>query len=413
MPEIDFNKLYFENNALIKRRVISEFPALTLASRQKDLSAIIDKVWQNGKQPDFYQEMFDTYNENLHKAISNPDPEVEKMLKNNVTRLAAAKANYITQQLSDAKKTASNREEYDRMAQGIINMANSTQAAEYNTAVHRNRIVKQWSQFEKDKRLLPNIEWLHTRSASPREIHLAYVGRIWPMNDPFWKDNHPGCVYNCKCDWKNTDSPATDNSGVNPVPASPGLEGNPFYTGEIYSEKHPYFDRVDKHIPDLGVLQNTDEIVYLNKTTENGKAFKEHYLCGFEPETIENRKIVNALLKEDAAMDIKLLPQIHASEAELRVRYYGKQYAETHPTKCPDCMADGVAFEFKTTGLKRFSDNILKASRQSDIAVIKLTTSPNTDWLKRFCEKQFTLSDRDNLKKIIVLIEDTVYTYTK
>lgn len=415
--EIDFNKLYFENNALIKKLVISEFPALTLAGRQKDLSAVIDKVWSNDKHPDFYQEIFDTYNDNLQRAIANPDPEVEKMLKNNVTRLAAAKAGYITQQIerckADSDGVVFSREEYEKRAQAVINVANSAQAAEYNTAVHRNRIVKQFDQFEKEKKLFPNIEWLHTRSATPREIHLAYVGRIWPMDDPFWKENHPGCVWNCKCDWKNTDEPATDNSGVTPVKASPGLEGNPYYTKEVFSNKHPYFSRIDKHIPDKGVLQNPDDIVYLNKATEKGKVFKEHYLCEFEPETIENRKIVNALLKEDAAKDIKLLPQIHASEAELRIRYYGKQYAETHPTKCPDCMADGNLLEFKKTSLKNFSINILKASKQGDIAVIKLSSKPDLEWLQRFCEKQFTLGDRQDLKKIIVMAEDSVYTYTK
>jgi hypothetical protein len=46
---------------------------------------------------------------------------------------------------------------------------------------------KEMNRFQETKRLFPNIEWLRTRSATPREVHLAYVGRVWPMDDPFFK----------------------------------------------------------------------------------------------------------------------------------------------------------------------------------------------------------------------------------
>ncbi|MBQ0016095.1 MAG: hypothetical protein KBT04_03855 [Bacteroidales bacterium] len=45
------------------------------------------------------------------------------------------------------------------------------QAAEANTATARARTAKQWAQFnDKDHRdLFPNLQWLPSRSATPRE----------------------------------------------------------------------------------------------------------------------------------------------------------------------------------------------------------------------------------------------------
>jgi len=361
--------------------------------------------------------IFDTYNNNLLRAVASDNEETAKLFKNNVSRLAAAKSNYTIQLLEKCKTDINgvkrSKEEYLKASKVVVGRANRAQAAEYNTTSHRCRVAKQWAQFEKEKRLFPNIEWLRTRSASPRELHLTYVGRIWPMDDPFLKNNTPGCIYNCKCDWKNTDAAPTDNSDIKQVAVSPGLEGNPYITNEIFTDKHPYFSRVEKHIPDVGVLHNPDDVVYLNKVTASGVKYKEHYLCLKETETVENVNIVEALVKNKVVKEATLLPRIHQSEVELRTRYYGKSYQEMHKTKCPDCLGDGMILEFKETTFKNLSENILKASKQSDIAVIKLAGKADKSWLERFCSKQFTLSDRSNLKKIIVVEDGNVFVYEK
>lgn len=279
--------------------------------------------------------------------------------------------------------------------------------------MHRARVVKQWEQFQGERHLYPNIEWLRTRSASPREIHLAYVGRVWAMNDPFWNSNQPGCTWNCKCSWKTTDAKPTDNNNIVQVEASAGLEGNPYYTHEIFTNKHPYFSRVNKHVPVLGPLRNTDEIAYIQKTTKSGHKYLEHFNCKDEKEIEENRRVVELLLSEGIVKDVALLPRIHASEVALRERYYGKEYNKIRPTKCPDCKADGTLLEFKETTLKNLSANILKAYKQGNIAVIKLDSNIDNDWMTRFCKKQFTLKDRNGLKKIIISTDEKTYVYSK
>ena len=395
---------------------ISEYPSLQLANRQTDLNNAVEQIWQ-GKSSELMRPIFDTYNDDLHRAVASDNEETAKMFKNNVSRIAAAKSNYTIQLLEKCKTDANgierSKDEYLRAAKVVVGRANRAQAAEYNTTSHRCRVAKQWGQFTKEKRLFPNIEWLRTRSASPRELHLTYVGRIWSMDDPFLRNNAPGCIYNCKCDWKNTDKAVTDNSDITPVPVSPGLEGNPYYTNEIFTDKHPYFSRVDKHIPDVGVLYNPDDIVYLNRVTASGVKYREHFLCLKEPETVENAKIVEALVKHKVVKEATLLPRIHTTETVLRERYYGEAYQAIHKTKCPDCLGDGMLLEFKSTDTNHLSRNILKASKQADIAVIKCTDIVSRSYLERFTAWQFGLKDRGNLQKIVVMAGEDVHVFVK
>ena len=395
---------------------ISEYPSLQLANRQTDLNSAVEQIWQ-GKGNELMRPIFDTYNDDLHRAVASDSEETAKLFKNNVSRLAAAKSNYTIQLLEGCKADINgverSKEEYLKAAKVVVGRANRAQAAEYNTTSHRCRVAKQWAQFTQEKRLFPNIEWLRTRSASPRELHLTYVGRIWSMDDKFLVNNTPGCIYNCKCDWKNTDKAATDNTDIKPVPVSPGLEGNPYYTDQIFTDKHPYFSRVDKHIPDVGVLYNPDDVVYMNKVTASGVKYKEHFLCLKEPETVENAKIVEALVKHKVVKEATLLPRIHTSETALRERYYGKAYQAIQKTKCPDCMGDGNLLEFKLTDANHLSKNVLKASQQADIAVIKCTDVVSKSYLERFANWQFSLDDRSNLKKIIVMTGEDVHVFVK
>ena len=64
-------------------------------------------------------------------------------------------------------------------------------------------------------------------------------------SDPFWSENQPGNLWNCKCDWEETDDPVTDG---NPTGAhhAKGLEGNPAETGEIFTDQSTYIRNAGK-----------------------------------------------------------------------------------------------------------------------------------------------------------------------
>jgi hypothetical protein len=153
-------------------------------------------------------------------------------------------------------------EEYRKNAKAVLNTFNRWQEAEYNASVSRSRTAKQWNDFNENpvkNELYPNLKWLPSRSAHQREEHISFYNRVWAKNDPFWASNQPGTLWNCKCDWEETDEPT---SGVTPdVQAAKGLKGNPGETGEAFSPDASYFTPNSlKNIPEMSYRDTLSEM---------------------------------------------------------------------------------------------------------------------------------------------------------
>lgn len=198
--------------------------------------------------------LFESYSENLRKAVSqvfkrDSGNGLSDQLRANVSKFAAYKAYEAT---NNVRSELGN--DLDK-AERILRTYNRTQATEYNTTISRSRAAKQFEKFESSG-LFPNLRWLPSRSADPRESHMLFWDRVWAKDDPFWNENTPGSLWNCKCDWEETDDPVTaGNPGGNR--SARGLKGNPAATGEVFSDDHPYFDT---NIPNS--LQNNNPALY-------------------------------------------------------------------------------------------------------------------------------------------------------
>lgn len=208
---------------------------------------IIDDIAKNPKQK-LNKSLYEQYAGNLRKAVNtvySEDTEdgLSDQFRANVSRFAAYKAFHATQQIKIQLEKSTDD------AKKVINAFNRYQAAEYNTAVARCRTAKQFTEFiEPDNlRLFPNMRWLPSRSVTLREEHVVFYNRIWPKNDPFWSYNQPGNLWNCKCDWEETDETTTDGN-PNAHIRHNGLEGNPAMTGEIFTDNSSYIARVEEKI---------------------------------------------------------------------------------------------------------------------------------------------------------------------
>lgn len=118
---------------------------------------------------------------------------------------------------------------------------------EYNTAVLRAEQAADWKKFERDADIMPNLKWMPTSSASPREEHAVFWrdGLTLPVSDHFWDDHHPGDLWNCKCWLEQTDGKATDKEDMPkkkdmPKPAN-GLKSNPGKKAEMFDRSHSYY----------------------------------------------------------------------------------------------------------------------------------------------------------------------------
>lgn len=112
--------------------------------------------------------------------------------------------------------------------------------AEYDTAVIRARNAANFQKFTRDADLYPNLEWLPSTSIEPRGEHVNFYGIVKPINDPFWSNNYPGDLWNCKCGITNTDKEPTEKTPSTDYTKPQGLEENPGTSGALFSNKNAY-----------------------------------------------------------------------------------------------------------------------------------------------------------------------------
>ena len=230
--------MYFEGKLSEVVKAVATFPTAYNLSKKALYKKVLDDL-KSGVVPDINPDLYEAYSENLRKAVSDvlgddAHIDIATQFKANVSRFAAYKARHATAELADLEP-----EEIDTKGKAVLNKYNRWQAVEYNTAVARARTARQWEDFAADMVLYPNLRWLPSRSATPREAHRVFWNRVWAKNDPFWNENTPGSLWNCKCDWEETDDPVTNGNPGGSVSAR-GLEGNPAKTGEIFTDDCPY-----------------------------------------------------------------------------------------------------------------------------------------------------------------------------
>ncbi|MBO7202071.1 MAG: hypothetical protein J6V30_00840 [Paludibacteraceae bacterium] len=175
----------------------------------------------------------------------------------------------------------------------VLHAFNRYQAAEYNTTVSRCRTAKQFEEFSApdNMRLFPNLRWLPSRSATPREQHMLFYNRVWAKDDPFWAQNQPGNLWNCKCDWEETADPVTDGNPETPVRHN-GLEGNPAQTRQIFSDNCAYVKNSGQNRRERDKVEEKCEVAAhknIKKIAKQHPLLQQSYPCEIDGEIREVR----------------------------------------------------------------------------------------------------------------------------
>ncbi len=328
----------------------------------------------------------------------------------NLGRTAYYKAAQVVNELSSQV----DKKNYDQQAKEIGKKYNRFQAVEHNSTVARSRTAKQYESFQSESRLYPNIEWLRTRSNTPREAHLAYVGLILPKNHPFWRENQPGNLYGCKCDWRTTDADTSAEPLVY-VPPAPGLDGNPYETGEIFTKSHPYFEHAKPAKVNSAIASMPVESTYKSIAAAGRKQVRYNILHSKDA-LAKNAEVANDMLKLGYTR-VDILPDIHQKDAALRKQFLPAGYNQRDPKKNPEAVMykgnEVRVSEFKVlTGERNFINHIRAAAKQADYCVLKLKVEQRkklTDrYIKGWVEK---LKVELNMKGITVLDSDGKIIY--
>lgn len=180
-------------------------------------------------------------------SYTHPDYDFLQEVKYNNAVFAAFKThrqqNDLFAQLTDEDGTPKPFAQFKKDVEPIIGNYNvNWLQTEYTTAIKRSRLAVQLKQFEKEKHIYPNLKWLPSTAAVPREGHKPFYNRVWAQGDVFWKSHRPGDEWGCLCGLTSTDEPVTgEKISVKDMPvASPGLDNDPAVDGCLFSESHPY-----------------------------------------------------------------------------------------------------------------------------------------------------------------------------
>lgn len=171
-------------------------------------------------------------------------------LKKNVAVFSAFKSHAqgyeIFQALTDPDGKRRSWNDFKKEAAAIDSKYNQQWLeAEYNLATRQARSAVQWSDFERDKDVYPNLEYMPSRAAEPSAEHTRYYGMIAAIDDPVWDTLMPPSRWNCQC-WVRQTLATTTVTRPEPPAAIRGISGNAGKTGMVFSPSHPYIDNLTK-----------------------------------------------------------------------------------------------------------------------------------------------------------------------
>lgn len=294
---------------------------------------------------------------------------------------------------------------------------------EYNTAIIRAQNAAEWKQFQEEKDIYPNLEWIRSTSPNPGADHRVFWGTVLPVDDPFWGEHKPGDRWNCKCELRQTDKQST------PAPVSdgksdpaPGLESNPAKAKEVFSDSHPYYPdscltcpfagnrlmalahdlaqgkhcnscgRVDRSIE--AHLPQPEPKRVLLKEFKNGGSLSEYDTIPHDNSDYKALRTIGRYFASQGS-EVCLTPRVHFKDAKYR-DIYASLIGTPYERKCPDLLIDGIFYEYESFvrpwSKKKVGRMLSHGMRQSDRIIVDNTRGCS----HRFIRKMIVARQNEN-----------------
>lgn len=219
----------------------------------------LKRVFKKEKQlvdPDLWKVTYQALEAGINKGIAQvqynkPNFKFTKQLRESAALFAAQKSWAQAKQLAEIASSKDGHQitwkEFLEQARPIIGDYNERWLkTEFNTAISAARQASLWQEYEDSADLYPNLRYMASRAATPREEHKPYYGIVRPINDDFWVHHLPPSAWNCLCGVEQTDDEVTPLPENGPKPVK-GLDNNAGITGKLFSESHPYAEAVNSH----------------------------------------------------------------------------------------------------------------------------------------------------------------------
>jgi phage gp29-like protein len=178
----------------------------------------------------------------------DPSEELLFQLRRSAVFFSANKTITQVEELTDLlitpEGTIRQFSEFSRLARPVLQKYNlNWLRTEYNAAIASARAAKDYKKAQEDIEIYPNLKYMPSVSADPRDSHKKFYGLILPVNDPFWIHGLPPSDWNCKCWTQQTDEEVTPAPTDYEIPKGV-FANNPAVSGELFSKDHPYFQAV-------------------------------------------------------------------------------------------------------------------------------------------------------------------------
>jgi len=322
-------------------------------------------------EENLFRETWKTFNQATDKGIelSDFDPEADFIneLKTNNAVFSAFRThrmqNDIAAQLLDEKGKLKPFNQFVKDTSTITDHhVNQWLRTEYDTAVIRAHNATDWKQFESEKDVLPNLEWMPSTSIVPGADHMIFWGAVYPVNSSFWSSHKPGDRWNCKCSLQATEKTVNVAPSEYKQPEykpAPGLDNNPAKDGMIFSKSHPFYtnaysgakqavsDFIDKNgiVKIVESLSDYSGYTKVKKFSNEGELFT-HKLAD---KSAKDYKFVKSVGLEFARTGAKVraTPRVHFKSDEYK-DIYGSLIGTKYERKCPDLLINGKFYEVES-----------------------------------------------------------------
>lgn len=394
------------------------------------IDALIKKIWQNQQSPVFDENLHVTYASQLTEAVlkgfgkniteadwNTPNYQMLNSLTTNVWQFSAAKTHTQLRDMGKAllKPDGTGFRDYKDFkirSQQIAGTQLNWLRTEYDSAIGGAQMASKWADIQAQKHLFPLLQFDAVIDKATSAICHGLDRVIKPVDDVFWKKYYPPNHFNCRSTVRQLqDGKVTpDDKIVTPEKVPPMFAVNLGERGLVFPAGHAYYTDVPAHVVANGTLyMPVDQQYIIAYKSKDGKTVKVNRKTLAENKADLKDVLFASKVDADRGIEVSVLPEIHASEKQLRKKLLPNTNTPTvNPDRVKKYINNPIYDDVKRPEALTFESlqtRIAKGAKQADSLTFVLSEDVPASMLSDLAKDRFKA--KANLKMLTFIIEDT------
>lgn len=206
---------------------------VTLTNRRID---DIHSYIMRGGTLNYDPQLANIFKEWFNQPIQGMGSSITQKLNTNMNDFSEAKAQTIIKEMLNNKSTL------EDMLSGLKDRYNNYSKVEQSIVKSRSQQVKNFELWTSKKGTY--LKYVTAGDSNVRSEHAALDGLIRPVTDKIWAEIAPRTDWGCRCILQNVVKPAyvSDSPDVPSDFVDKGIAKNTFYSGQVFTKNHSYFN---------------------------------------------------------------------------------------------------------------------------------------------------------------------------